>query len=101
MENAHSDVFNIMLQDLEDGRLADNKGSTVDFKNKLIIMTSNIESSIIEKGAHYIWPYFGPSGYADEDNNANKIQSLAIKELKQYSPQEFLNRLGKTVVVFR
>lgn len=50
IEKAHPDVFNMMLQILEDGRLTDSKGRVVDFKNTLIIMTSNVGSSVIEKG---------------------------------------------------
>lgn len=50
IEKAHPDVFNMMLQILEDGRLTDSKGRTVDFKNTLIIMTSNVGASVIEKG---------------------------------------------------
>merc|ERR1719420_2204129 len=50
IEKAHPDVFNIMLQILEDGRLTDSKGRTIDFKNTLIILTSNVGSQVIEKG---------------------------------------------------
>ena len=50
VEKAHPDVFNLLLQLLEDGRLTDSKGRTVDFKNTLLIMTSNIGSKVIEKG---------------------------------------------------
>ena len=64
IEKAHPDVFNMMLQILEDGRLTDSKGRTVDFKNTLIIMTSNVGSSVIEKGGRNFGFFLRPD---DED----------------------------------
>ncbi len=97
IEKAHPDVFNMLLQILEDGRLTDAKGRTVDFKNTLLIMTSNIGSKVIEKGG-------GGLGFEFEENQAeaqyNRIRSLVNEELKQYFRPEFLNRLDE-IIVFR
>ena len=98
IEKAHPDVFNLLLQLLEDGRLTDSKGRTVDFKNTLIIMTSNIGSKVIEKGGGGLGFEFG-GGDADE-TNYNRIRSLVNEELKQYFRPEFLNRLDE-IIVFR
>ncbi|GJY28588.1 chaperone protein ClpC1, chloroplastic [Tanacetum coccineum] len=75
IEKAHSDVFNMMLQILEDGRLTDNKGRTVDFKNTLLIMTSNNGSSVIEKGGRRIG---FDLDYDDKDISYNRIKSLCL-----------------------
>ncbi|KAM3367139.1 hypothetical protein ACQJBY_016042 [Aegilops geniculata] len=97
IEKAHPDVFNMMLQILEDGRLTDSKGRTVDFKNTLLIMTSNVGSSVIEKGGRKI----GFDLDSDEkDTSYNRIKSLVTEELKQYFRPEFLNRLDE-MIVFR
>ena len=97
IEKAHPDVFNMLLHILEDGRLTDAKGRTVDFKNTLLIMTSNIGSKVIEKGG-------GGLGFDFEDDQAesqyNRIRSLVNEELKQYFRPEFLNRLDE-IIVFR
>ncbi|OCR02105.1 ATP-dependent Clp protease ATP-binding subunit ClpC [Oscillatoriales cyanobacterium USR001] len=97
IEKAHPDVFNILLQILEDGRLTDAKGRTVDFKNTLLIMTSNIGSKVIEKGG-------GGLGFEFADNTADtqyhRIRNLVNEELKQYFRPEFLNRLDE-IIVFR
>ena len=97
IEKAHPDVFNMLLQILEDGRLTDAKGRTVDFKNTLLIMTSNIGSKVIEKGG-------GGLGFEFSENQAesqyNRIRSLVNEELKQYFRPEFLNRLDE-IIVFR
>merc|ERR1712146_393338 len=97
VEKAHPDVFNLLLQLLEDGRSTDSKGRTVDFKNTLLIMTSNIGSKVIEKGG-------GGLGFElSEDQTSsqyNRIKSLVNEELKQYFRPEFLNRLDE-IIVFR
>jgi len=97
IEKAHPDVFNMLLQILEDGRLTDAKGRTVDFKNTLLILTSNIGSKVIEKGGSGIGFEF-----ADDisDSQYNRIRSLVNEELKQYFRPEFLNRLDE-IIVFR
>ncbi|WP_138505309.1 ATP-dependent Clp protease ATP-binding subunit [Nostoc sp. PA-18-2419] len=97
IEKAHPDVFNMLLQILEDGRLTDAKGRTVDFKNTLLILTSNIGSKVIEKGGSGIGFEFAE----DVTESAyNRIRSLVNEELKQYFRPEFLNRLDE-IIVFR
>ncbi len=97
IEKAHPDVFNMLLQILEDGRLTDAKGRTVDFKNTLLILTSNIGSKVIEKGGTGI----GFEIDQDQpDSQYNRIRSLVNEELKQYFRPEFLNRLDE-IIVFR
>lgn len=97
IEKAHPDVFNLLLQILEDGRLTDAKGRTVDFKNTLLIMTSNIGSKVIEKGGGSLGFEFSEN---QADANYNRIRSLVNEELKQYFRPEFLNRLDE-IIVFR
>ena len=98
IEKAHPDIFNLLLQILEDGRLTDAKGRTIDFKNTLLIMTSNIGSKVIEKGGS------GGIGFelgdSETDSQYNRIRSLVNEELKQYFRPEFLNRLDE-IIVFR
>jgi len=98
VEKAHPDVFNLLLQLLEEGRLTDSKGRTVDFKNTMLIMTSNIGSKVIEKGGGGLGFEF--SGDSVEDSQYNRIKSLVNEELKQYFRPEFLNRLDE-IIVFR
>jgi len=97
IEKAHPDIFNLLLQILEDGRLTDAKGRTIDFKNTLLIMTSNIGSKVIEKGG-------GGLGFELSDSQTesqyNRIKLLVNEELKQYFRPEFLNRLDE-IIVFR
>jgi ATP-dependent Clp protease ATP-binding subunit ClpB len=83
VEKAHPDVFNVLLQVLDDGRLTDGQGRTVDFKNTVIVMTSNIGSPIIQSMV----------GQAYED-----IKDAVTDELKNYFRPEFLNRIDETVV---
>jgi ATP-dependent Clp protease ATP-binding subunit ClpC len=94
IEKGHPDVFNLLLQILEDGRLTDSKGRTVDFKNTLLILTSNVGSKVIEKGG-------GGLGFdlsEDQSNSQyNRIKSLVNEELKQYFRPEFLNRLDEVI----
>jgi len=97
IEKAHPDVFNLLLQLLDDGRLTDARGRTVDFKNTLIIMTSNVGSKVIEKGG-------GGLGFEFSDDQAEsryqRIRNQVNEELKQYFRPEFLNRLDE-IIVFR
>merc|ERR1712159_379291 len=87
IEKAHPDVFNMMLQILEDGRLTDSKGRVIDFKNTLIIMTSNVGASAITKGG-------GGLGFQLDDNaedqSYNRIKSLVMEDLKNYFRPKFL-----------
>lgn len=98
IEKAHPDVFNMLLQILEDGRLTDAKGRTVDFKNTLLIMTSNIGSKVIEKGGGGLGFDFVSENA--EESQYNRIRSLVNEELKQYFRPEFLNRVDE-IIVFR
>ncbi|MEW6496592.1 MAG: ATP-dependent Clp protease ATP-binding subunit [Cyanobacteriota bacterium] len=97
IEKAHPDVFNLLLQILEDGRLTDTKGRTVDFRNTLLIMTSNIGSKVIEKGGSGL-------GFESAENQTDSryryMCSLVNEELKAYFRPEFLNRLDE-IIVFR
>ena len=86
IEKAHSDVFNIFLQILEDGRLTDSQGRTVDFRNTVIIMTSNI-------GSPYILEH-------TSDADWNQVEKVVLEELRRHFRPEFLNRVDD-VVVFR
>lgn len=88
IEKAHPDVFNIMLQIFDDGRLTDSKGRTVDFKNTLIIMTSNIGSDIILDNSLN-------SMVSPEQFNDTKEKVLAV--LRQHFKPEFLNRIDETI----
>ena len=86
IEKAHPDVFNILLQLLDDGRLTDNQGRTVDFKNTIVIMTSNIGSSYLIDGIR-------SDGTVDEE-----VKQKVEDETKKYFRPEFLNRIDEIVV---
>ncbi len=96
IEKAHPDVFNMLLQLLEDGRLTDAKGRTVSFKNTLLIMTSNLGSKVIEKGGSGLG--FEIASGTSEMLQYNHIRTLVNDELKNYFRPEFLNRLDETIV---
>ncbi|MEB3826940.1 ATP-dependent Clp protease ATP-binding subunit [Phormidium sp. CCY1219] len=95
IEKAHPDVFNMLLQILEDGRLTDAKGRTVDFKNTLLVMTSNIGSRAIEKGGSGLGFEFSDDA---TDAQYQRIRNLVNEELKQYFRPEFLNRVDDIIV---
>jgi ATP-dependent Clp protease ATP-binding subunit ClpC len=96
IEKAHPDIFNLLLQILEDGRLTDAKGRTIDFKNTLLIMTSNVGSKVIQKGGSGLGFEFGDQA----DAQYSRVVAIVNEELKQYFRPEFLNRLDE-VIVFR
>nr|YP_009122086.1 ATP-dependent Clp protease [Choreocolax polysiphoniae]AJH65844.1 ATP-dependent Clp protease [Choreocolax polysiphoniae] len=96
IEKAHPDIFNLLLQILEDGRLTDAKGKTINFKNTLLIMTSNIGSKIIEKGGGSLG--FELDESSQIESQYNHINSLVNEELKQYFRPEFLNRLDEIII---
>ena len=111
IEKAHPDVFNLLLQILDDGRLTDSKGRTIDFKNTLIIMTSNVGAKIIEKESgiqskrsnrsslDINSDFLSESSDSVIDPNViKKISSLVNEELKKYFRPEFLNRLDEIIV---
>nr|WP_304431430.1 ATP-dependent chaperone ClpB [uncultured Acetatifactor sp.] len=86
IEKAHPDVFNVLLQVLDDGRITDSQGRTVDFKNTILIMTSNI-------GANYLLEGIRPDGQIDE-----KAEELVMNDLRSHFRPEFLNRLDETIL---
>ena len=90
VEKAHPDVFNTLLQILEDGRLTDAQGRTVDFKNTVIIMTSNLGTKDLSKN-------IGFSNLSDT-GSYEKMKSKVNEELKRYFKPEFLNRIDETIV---
>jgi len=92
IEKAHPDVFHVLLQVLEDGRLTDGKGRTVDFKNVIIIMTSNLGSEHFPKGAAL---GFGNGQHAEKRNATHE---LVMQEVKRSFRPEFLNRIDEIVI---
>jgi ATP-dependent Clp protease ATP-binding subunit ClpC len=96
VEKAHFDIFNVMLQIFEDGRLTDSKGRTADFKNTLLIMTSNVGSKVIEKGSDAGFDSYGYGSMAQ--THYQRVKGLVNEELKQYFRPEFLNRLDEIIV---
>ena len=106
IEKAHPDVFNILLQVLDDGRLTDNKGRTVDFKNTLIIMTSNVGSDIIqnymdrlpEVGAKGMDPSAEASAITKRSEMLEECKGKILDVLKQTIRPEFLNRIDEIIM---
>ncbi|EOU1725833.1 MAG: ATP-dependent Clp protease ATP-binding subunit [Clostridium perfringens] len=93
IEKAHPDIFNVLLQILEDGVLTDGKGKTVDFKNTIIIMTSNIGADKLDKKNAV-----GFSAKEDKERDYDKMKGIMLEELKQNFKPEFVNRLDDIVV---
>jgi ATP-dependent Clp protease ATP-binding subunit ClpB len=91
IEKAHPDVFNVLLQVLDDGRLIDNKGRTVNFKNTIIIMTSNVGSSIIQEN-------FSTMTKATRDRTVDRTRQQVLDVLKETVRPEFLNRIDEVIV---
>ena len=91
IEKAHPDVFNILLQVLDDGRLTDNKGRTVNFKNTIIIMTSNL-------GSHLIRERIEQAGGQMSDSQREQLDNEVMGMLKQTIRPEFLNRIDETIM---
>jgi ATP-dependent Clp protease ATP-binding subunit ClpB len=91
IEKAHPDVFNILLQVLDDGRLTDNKGRTVDFKNTIIIMTSNIGSHLIQENFSHLNP-------GNEQEVIEKTRNEVFELLKKTIRPEFLNRVDEIIM---
>ncbi|GJZ61474.1 chaperone protein ClpD, chloroplastic [Tanacetum coccineum] len=98
IEKAHLDIFNILLQIFKDGHLTDSQGRKVSFKNALVVMTSNVGSTVIAKGRHNSIGFM----LADDESLASYagLKSLVMEELKAYFLPELLNRIDE-VVVFR
>src|SRR5438034_2675350 len=93
IEKAHQDIFNSLLQILEDGRLTDAQGRTVDFKNTVIIMTTNLGTRDISKGVSL---GFGPAH--ESKGSYDRMKTKVTEELKQHFRPEFLNRVDDTIV---
>src|SRR5437588_4594991 len=97
IEKAHPDVFNILLQILEDGRLSDAQGRTVDFRHAIVIMTSNIGASEIARNT--------PLGFAVTDDDTgisyDEMKNRIMGELKRVFRPEFLNRIDEVIVFHR
>lgn len=93
IEKAHPEVFNILLQVLEDGRLTDSKGRTVDFRNTLIIMTSNVGADVIKKNST-----LGFTAAHDAGRDYNNMKDKVMGELKKSFRPEFLNRIDEIIV---
>lgn len=95
IEKAHVDIFNVLLQIMEDGRLTDGKGKVVNFKNTIIIMTSNV-------GAHQIKKQksigFSSNNVSENETEYEKMKESILEELKQKFKPEFLNRIDDTIV---
>jgi ATP-dependent Clp protease ATP-binding subunit ClpB len=91
IEKAHPDVFNILLQVLDDGRLTDNKGRVVNFKNTIIIMTSNMGSSLIRENFEKLTP-------ENKDEVVETTKKQVLEMLKQTIRPEFLNRIDETIM---
>ncbi|USO00130.1 MAG: ATP-dependent Clp protease ATP-binding subunit [Phycisphaeraceae bacterium] len=94
VEKAHPDVFNMLLQIMEEGRLTDSFGRHVDFKNTILIMTSNIGADLIKGGGGF---GFQP---ANEERSHENIKTILLKEIERFFRPEFINRLDD-VIVFR
>jgi ATP-dependent Clp protease ATP-binding subunit ClpC len=97
IEKAHPDVYNILLQIFDDGHLTDAKGRKVDFRNAVIIMTSNLGSDLIRRDTH-----LGFSAKLDDgktfEQNYDKMQEKVMEEVKKFFRPEFLNRIDASVV---
>ena len=91
IEKAHPDVFNILLQVLDDGHLTDNKGRTVNFKNTIIIMTSNL-------GSHLIQEKFEKINFVNHDEIVEEAKNQVLTMLKQTIRPEFLNRIDEIIM---
>ncbi len=94
IEKAHPDVFNILLQVLEDGRVTDSQGRTVDFKNTVIIMTSNVGAKLITERQKSL----GFAGEESESSDFERTKDLVMGELKKLFKPEFLNRVDDIIV---
>ena len=94
IEKAHPDVFNMLLQIMEEGRLTDSFGRNVDFRNTVLIMTSNIGADLIKGGGGFGF------GKKDSETNFSSIKDVLMKEIERFFRPEFINRLDD-VIVFR
>ena len=93
IEKAHPDIFNILLQILDDGRITDGQGRTVDFKNTIVIMTSNVGASLIKKHGT-----LGFNSTETSENEYEKMKDTVMEDLRRTFKPEFLNRLDEIIV---
>ena len=98
IEKAHPDVFNILLQILDDGRLTDGQGRTVDFKNAVLIMTSNLGSDLVARRGTTLG--FGGPGASSTEGQESALQEQMMRRLRESFRPEFLNRIDE-IIVFR
>ena len=98
IEKAHPDVFNILLQVLDDGRLTDSKGRTVDFKNTIIIMTSNLGASIKVKEKHLGFGAKIDDNNKDYETDYKKLKDGILDACKKHFRPQFLNRIDELIV---
>lgn len=98
IEKAHPEVFNIMLQVLDDGRLTDSKGRVVSFKNTIIIMTSNVGARSIENDKPV---GFNPEESSDTEHRYKRMQGKLMEEMKRTFRPEFLNRVDEIIIFHR
>src|SRR5215472_14073853 len=98
IEKAHPDVFNILLQLLDDGRLTDGQGRTVDFKNTILIMTSNLGSDLVSRRGAALG--FAGDQASTEDSQERALQDQLMRRLRESFRPEFLNRIDE-IIVFR
>lgn len=98
IEKAHPDVFNMLLQLLEDGRLTDAKGRAIDFTNTIVIMTSNLGAEKLQKEASFGFGVNNKRGEADLDELHQENRHKVLEELKKLLKPELLNRIDKTIV---
>ena len=100
IEKAHPDVFNLFLQILDEGRLTDGHGKTVDFKNTVVLMTSNIAGKLIQEAGQQLAELEKQKGSVDWDAGYERIQESVRQELRNHFRPEFLNRIDD-IVIFR
>ena len=104
IEKAHPDVFNLLLQILDDGRLTDNKGRTVSFKNAVIILTSNVgasEAAEVKSGVYGFGGSLSGENHATDEKAYEEMKERIMESLKEKFRPEFLNRLDDTIVFHR
>ncbi len=98
IEKAHADVFNVLLQVLDDGRLTDGQGRTVDFKNTILIMTSNLGSDVVTRRGAALG--FAGEGASTDDSQDRALQEQLMRRLRESFRPEFLNRIDE-IIIFR
>jgi ATP-dependent Clp protease ATP-binding subunit ClpC len=98
IEKAHPDVFNLLLQIFDEGRLADAKGRKVDFRNTIIIMSGNIGSDLIKRDSRLGFGTTGSDDLASADERYSRMKDKVLNETKNVFKPEFLNRIDSTVV---